>query len=267
METKVIETKLSNVFNSEDKKLGFDVNTPQFLKEACEGSNGGMYAVCYNIFKGLLAQVAERATELHDPVLDALMIRLNLYEVAPEKRYVILRKLAANYDAAVMEQKHQRIRKLREHVSEDEKIRKALIDFFDKDAFDCGDKSEWVKDIKYKDVVAWLEKQKEHKLNVNDNAKEMFIKALECVEEQNAKGYKLTDCDKNSWWQDFKNYTSCTIEQKPVDEHLKERWKPSDRELSAILVSIGDERLKGSDVVKELRNIYQQLKKLREEDV
>lgn len=119
METKVIETKLSNVFNSEDKKLGFDVNTPQFLKEACEGANGGMYAVCYNIFKGLLAQVAERATELHDPVLDALMIRLNLYEVASEKRYEILRKLAANYDAAMMAQKHQRLRKLREHVSDD----------------------------------------------------------------------------------------------------------------------------------------------------
>ena len=44
----------------------------------------------------------------------------------------------------------------------------------------------------------------------------MFIKALERVEEQNAKGYKLTDCDKNSWWEDFKNYTSCTIEQKPT---------------------------------------------------
>lgn len=35
-------------------------------------------------------------------------------------------------------------------------------------------------------------KQGEQKLlYVNDNAKEMFIKALECVEEQNNKGYKL----------------------------------------------------------------------------
>ena len=48
---------------------------------------------------------------------------------------------------------------------------------------------------------------------------------------------------------------------------LKERytWKPSDRELGAILTAIGDERKKGSDVAKELLNIYQQLKKLREE--
>lgn len=60
-------------------------------------------------------------------------------------------------------------------------------------------------------------KQGEQKLlYVNDNAKEMFIKALERVEEQNKKGYKLTDCDKNSWWEDFKAYTSCIIEQKPA---------------------------------------------------
>ena len=39
--------------------------------------------------------------------------------------------------------------------------------------------------------LAWLEKQCEQKLYVNDNAKEMFIKALERVEEQNKKGYKL----------------------------------------------------------------------------
>lgn len=48
------------------------------------------------------------------------------------------------------------------------------------------------------------------------NAKRMFIKALERVEEQNNKGYKLTDCDKNSWWEDFKICTSCTVKQKPT---------------------------------------------------
>lgn len=50
----------------------------------------------------------------------------------------------------------------------------------------------------------------------DSNAKEMFIKALERVEEQNAKGYKLTDCDKNTWWEDFKAYVSCAIEQNPA---------------------------------------------------
>ena len=50
-----------------------------------------------------------------------------------------------------------------------------------------------------------------------------------------------------------------------VAEHLEERWKPSDRELGAMLTAIADERQKGSDVAKELLNIFQQLKKLREE--
>ena len=36
MEVKVVPTKL-NVFNMGDK-LSFDVNTPQFLKEACENT-------------------------------------------------------------------------------------------------------------------------------------------------------------------------------------------------------------------------------------
>lgn len=71
-------------------------------------------------------------------------------------------------------------------------------------------------DAKLTKAICWLEKQCEQKLYVNDNAKEMFIKALERAEEQNNKGYKLTYCDKNSWWEDFKAYTSCIIEQKPA---------------------------------------------------
>lgn len=54
--------------------------------------------------------------------------------------------------------------------------------------------------------ISWLKKQGELKpVEFDDaNAKRMFIKALERVEELNNKGYKLTDCDKNSWWEDFK---------------------------------------------------------------
>lgn len=96
METKVIPTKL-DVFNI-GNNLSFDVNTPQFLKEACENANGGMYAVCWNIFKSLLAQVAERATELNDPVLNTLMIRLNLYEIPNNERYKIIKQLKEMYD-------------------------------------------------------------------------------------------------------------------------------------------------------------------------
>lgn len=99
MKEKVIPTKL-DVFNT-GNKMSFDVNTPQFLKEACENATNGMYAVCWNIFKSLIAQVAERATELNDPVLDALMIRLNLYEIPNEERYKIIKQLKEMYDESV----------------------------------------------------------------------------------------------------------------------------------------------------------------------
>lgn len=99
MEGKVIPTKL-DVFNMRDK-LSFDVNTPQFLKEACENTNGGMYAVCWNVFRNLIAQVAERATELNDPVLNTLMIRLNLYEIPNKERYKIIKQLKETYDKSV----------------------------------------------------------------------------------------------------------------------------------------------------------------------
>lgn len=64
----------------------FNVNTPQFIKEAAENCNGGMYGVCWNVFRMLLLQVAERAAELNDPILNVLMLRLNLYDVPIEDR-------------------------------------------------------------------------------------------------------------------------------------------------------------------------------------
>lgn len=88
----MVPTKLKGVFNTE-KELYFDVNTPQFLKEASENCNGGMYAVCWNIFRNLLAMVAERATEINDPIMNVLMIRMNLYEVHASERIKIIEKI------------------------------------------------------------------------------------------------------------------------------------------------------------------------------
>lgn len=83
----MIPTKL-NVFDTQ-----FDINTPQFLKEACENCKGGVYAVCWNVFLNLLGMVAERATELNDPILNVLMLRLNLYDVRNEDRHKIINKI------------------------------------------------------------------------------------------------------------------------------------------------------------------------------
>ena len=71
----------------------FDVDTPRFLREASENCEGGMYAVCWNVFSSLLAMVAERATELNDPILNVLMMRLNLYEVPNNERHKIIEKI------------------------------------------------------------------------------------------------------------------------------------------------------------------------------
>lgn len=103
MEEKVIPTKLKNVFNGKDEALSFDVDTPMFIKEVAENSGSTMYAVCWNIFKGLLVKVAERATELNDPVLNTLMIRLNLYEIPNEERYKMIKKMKELYDASIKE--------------------------------------------------------------------------------------------------------------------------------------------------------------------
>lgn len=84
---KIVPTKL-DVFSTQ-----FDVNTPDFLKEAAENCNGGMYAICWIIFRTLIAMVAERATELNDPIMNVLMLRLNLYEVPNEERHKIIEQI------------------------------------------------------------------------------------------------------------------------------------------------------------------------------
>lgn len=97
MKTKIKRTNIKNVFN-QGGSFGFDVNTPQFVKEAAENCEGGMYAICWNIFLRLLGQVAERAIELNDPVLNALMIRLNLYDVNNHERYEMIKKMKEIYE-------------------------------------------------------------------------------------------------------------------------------------------------------------------------
>lgn len=174
-----------------------------------------------------------------------------------------------------------------------------MIQYFkDLAPFDKSDELYEKYGFSHKDAIAWLEKQGEQKLlYVNDNAKEMFINALERVEEQNKKGYKLTDCDKNSWWEDFKAYTSCIIEQKPASwskedekqarqierivhngctqklqkqiadwfESLKERytWKPSEEQMNTLEYYM--HTIICNEHKEVLFGLYADLKKLKEE--
>jgi hypothetical protein len=62
--------------------LEWRVNTGSLLSEIISGypgKGGGIFVAPLNIFKNILVQVGERASELNDPVLNALMCRLAIY--------------------------------------------------------------------------------------------------------------------------------------------------------------------------------------------
>ena len=62
----------------------FRVDTMKLLHEICDSAmpqTMGIVKIPLNVFKNLLAQVAQRATQLHDPILDRLMFDLTLYEL------------------------------------------------------------------------------------------------------------------------------------------------------------------------------------------
>ena len=135
--------------------------------------------------------------------------------------------------------------------SEDERMRNVAINAckYMVDNFENSTKQ-------YEDAIAWLEKQGEQKpAEWSEEDENLFRCAIDAVREESK---VRTD--------------GCLDEEvgEMVIDWLKSlrpqnTWKPSDRELGAMLIAIGDERQKGSDVAKELLNIYQQLKKLREE--
>lgn len=77
----------------ENNEWQFDIDTPSFLKEVIENSECKMYGACWNVFRSLLVQVAKRATELDDPIMNVLMLRLNLYEVPNGERRKIIRQI------------------------------------------------------------------------------------------------------------------------------------------------------------------------------
>jgi hypothetical protein len=58
------------------------VNTPQLLKEIIGNNETSVLSKPLAIFGRILAEVGERASELNDPKLNALMCRLAIYEVS-----------------------------------------------------------------------------------------------------------------------------------------------------------------------------------------
>ena len=69
------------------KNMQFSVNTIGLLTEIVDSGldrRMGVLKTPINQFRHLLVQVAQRATELNDPKLNVLMLRLWLYEASPE---------------------------------------------------------------------------------------------------------------------------------------------------------------------------------------
>ena len=61
------------------------VHTSNLLAEIVNCSGVGIYKIPISIFGKLLAAVGERAAELNDPKLNALMCRLTIYTIADPK--------------------------------------------------------------------------------------------------------------------------------------------------------------------------------------
>jgi hypothetical protein len=64
------------------QKIQWRVHTPNLLKEVLANSSAGILEKPLNILGKLLAMVGERAAELNDPELNALMLRLTIYSAA-----------------------------------------------------------------------------------------------------------------------------------------------------------------------------------------
>jgi hypothetical protein len=88
----------------------FRVNTPMFLKEILDnypGVGGGAIRVPILVFRDLLTEVAQRCTEINDPVLDRLMFDLALYDLPSptDKKYGELMNIVYENERNYLENK------------------------------------------------------------------------------------------------------------------------------------------------------------------
>lgn len=79
-----------------DLNLHWRVNTPGLLREILKNNGTEILRVPLQVFGDILAKVGERAAELNDPALNALMCRLAIYSVADPE--------SPDYDAGVVHQ-------------------------------------------------------------------------------------------------------------------------------------------------------------------
>jgi hypothetical protein len=75
--------KKATTLVSDEGELGWRVHTPNLLKEiARNNESSSILSIPIQVFGNLLFAVGERASQLNDPELNALMARLTIYSVA-----------------------------------------------------------------------------------------------------------------------------------------------------------------------------------------
>lgn len=70
-----------------DGDLSWKCHTPNLLREVLNNPGTEMLRMPLNIFGRLLAEVAERASEINDPALNLLMLRLTLYDAGDQEKH------------------------------------------------------------------------------------------------------------------------------------------------------------------------------------
>lgn len=76
-----------------NKNLYFRIDSVQLLTEIADAGlsrNMGVLKVPLNIFRDYLGQVAQRASELDDPKLNIIMLKMGLYEVDIDKIFDLI---------------------------------------------------------------------------------------------------------------------------------------------------------------------------------
>ena len=76
-------------------KLQWRTHTANLLAEIMKNEGTAILKIPLNIFLRLLLDVAKRASEINDPQLNALMMRLTLYDVADP--------VSSEYDPKIVE--------------------------------------------------------------------------------------------------------------------------------------------------------------------
>jgi hypothetical protein len=86
------------------KQLQWKIHIPNLLQRIADIPAPGVLRVPLNLFGKALADVAERAAEINDPHLNAMMMRLTLYSVADPH--------SPDYDLAIVNKVMSKHRKL-----------------------------------------------------------------------------------------------------------------------------------------------------------